>query len=211
MTTSFASSLDMASSVFAQQDRAVRALAASEIIVLADKARTVLVACAGTARTANIAFMIRHTSGFLQVALHEHNCDRLLLPEALPTSRRGASPAYGQCVTVDAAAGTTTGISAADRARTAQVLADPNTVVGDLVRPGHLVPVRVPTMPHGQHLSTATIALTLTDCALPTRSGAVFADLEGIEDPTQTATVGEAVTFARQHGLTCLPLPTEFA
>lgn len=73
---------------------------------------------------------------FVQVALHERDCDRLVLPELTPSSRLASSAGYGQCVTVDAAVGTTTGISGADRARTARILADPRSVPDDFTRPG---------------------------------------------------------------------------
>ena len=48
-----------------------RALAAGETIVMIDDSRIVLMACAGTVTTEQMAFIIRHTSGFVQIALHE--------------------------------------------------------------------------------------------------------------------------------------------
>ena len=206
MIVSLAEKAEHEISYFAREDRAVRALAAGESVLLVDEGRIVLMGCAGTATAAQIAFMVRHTSGFLQVALHEDVCDRLLLPEAVPTSR-SASFSLGQCVAVDAAVGTTTGISGADRARTARVLSSPTSIADDLTRPGHLVPVRVSPTPHEGHLTIAAVALNLADLALPAHSGAVFADLEGVEDPTRSATVDEALFFARRHGLTTIGSP----
>ncbi|WP_231386043.1 3,4-dihydroxy-2-butanone-4-phosphate synthase [Rhodococcus aetherivorans] len=116
----------------------MRALARGELIILRHGARLVLVGCAGTVTTEQMAFVIRHSTGFVQVALHERDCDRLGLPEATPSSRAPSVCAYGQCVAVDASAGVTTGISGADRALTARVLADPRSSVDDLSRPGHL-------------------------------------------------------------------------
>jgi 3,4-dihydroxy 2-butanone 4-phosphate synthase/GTP cyclohydrolase II len=89
-----------------------------------------------------INFMTRHTPGYLCVALTPGDCDRLELhPQAAAnTSLRGTAMA----VSVDGHPrhGVGTGISASDRARTARLLADPASRPDDLVRPGHMVPLR---------------------------------------------------------------------
>jgi 3,4-dihydroxy 2-butanone 4-phosphate synthase / GTP cyclohydrolase II len=89
-----------------------------------------------------INFMTRHTPGYLCVALTAVECDRLELhPQAASnTSLRGTAMA----VSVDGHPrhGVGTGISASDRARTARLLADPASRPHDLVRPGHMVPLR---------------------------------------------------------------------
>jgi 3,4-dihydroxy 2-butanone 4-phosphate synthase / GTP cyclohydrolase II len=89
-----------------------------------------------------INFMTRHTPGYLCVALTAAECDRLELhPQAASnTSLRGTAMA----VSVDGHPryGVGTGISASDRARTARLLADPASRPHDLVRPGHMVPLR---------------------------------------------------------------------
>jgi 3,4-dihydroxy 2-butanone 4-phosphate synthase/GTP cyclohydrolase II len=89
-----------------------------------------------------ITFMTRHTPGYLCVAMTAADCDRLQLhPQALSnTSLRGTAMA----VSVDGHPrhGVGTGISASDRAKTARLLADVATRSDDLVRPGHMVPLR---------------------------------------------------------------------
>jgi 3,4-dihydroxy 2-butanone 4-phosphate synthase/GTP cyclohydrolase II len=89
-----------------------------------------------------VNFMTRHTPGYLCVALTAADCDRLELHPQAPanTSLRGTAMA----VSVDGHPrhGVGTGISASDRARTARLLADPRTTPDDLVRPGHMVPLR---------------------------------------------------------------------
>ncbi len=89
-----------------------------------------------------VNFMTRHTPGYLCVALAAADCDRLELHPQAPanTSLRGTAMA----VSVDGHPhhGVGTGISASDRARTARLLADPATRPHDLVRPGHMVPLR---------------------------------------------------------------------
>ncbi|MGL5930877.1 MAG: 3,4-dihydroxy-2-butanone-4-phosphate synthase, partial [Dermatophilaceae bacterium] len=87
-----------------------------------------------------VAWTVRHTSGYLCAPLPGEVADRLELPPMVADNRDPLRTAY--TVTVDAATGVGTGISAADRARTARVLADPASTASDLRRPGHLVPLR---------------------------------------------------------------------
>ena len=75
------------------------------------------------------------------VALPEMECERLNLPPMCP--HRNRTDGFRFTVTVDAADGISTGISARDRAHTIRRLADRSTTPGDLSRPGHILPVRV--------------------------------------------------------------------
>ncbi len=83
---------------------------------------------------------VRLGSGVVCVAMTGDELDRLALPPMTAINEDAKGTAYS--VSVDAANGVTTGISAADRARTARLLADPTTVRGDLARPGHVFPLR---------------------------------------------------------------------
>ncbi|MFI5607299.1 3,4-dihydroxy-2-butanone-4-phosphate synthase [Amycolatopsis sp. NPDC051903] len=96
-----------------------------------------LVLPAASVTTASMAFLIRHTSGFACVALPRDRLRALRIPLLLADDPD--RPPYA--VSVDAAAGITTGISAHDRALTARVLATPRSDWTDLIRPGHVVPV----------------------------------------------------------------------
>ncbi|MEI2776668.1 MAG: 3,4-dihydroxy-2-butanone-4-phosphate synthase [Tetrasphaera sp.] len=87
-----------------------------------------------------LAWTIRHSSGYLCAPLTAQVADRLDLALMVPKNRDPLRTAY--TVSVDAASGVTTGISAADRTRTARVLADPGAGPADLIRPGHLIPLR---------------------------------------------------------------------
>jgi 3,4-dihydroxy 2-butanone 4-phosphate synthase/GTP cyclohydrolase II len=87
-----------------------------------------------------IAFMLAHTSGLVSVAMTPERLDVLDLPLMASLGTRG--PVLPFTVTVDAREGTTTGISAPDRAATIRALIDPVTRPDDLARPGHVFPVR---------------------------------------------------------------------
>jgi 3,4-dihydroxy 2-butanone 4-phosphate synthase/GTP cyclohydrolase II len=87
-----------------------------------------------------VAWTVRHSSGLLCAPMPDDVADRLDLPPMVRDNQDRRGTAY--TVTVDARALTGTGISAADRAQTARTLADPASVPGDLLRPGHVLPLR---------------------------------------------------------------------
>lgn len=94
-----------------------------------------------------IGWMVRRTSGYLCAPLPADRADALGLPPMVPRGQDPRGTAY--TVAVDAADCVTTGISAADRARTLRVLADPDAAPADLIRPGHVLPLRA--VPGGVH------------------------------------------------------------
>ncbi|WP_028647726.1 bifunctional 3,4-dihydroxy-2-butanone-4-phosphate synthase/GTP cyclohydrolase II [Nocardiopsis sp. CNT312] len=87
-----------------------------------------------------LAFTVRYTSGVVCVPMEGPDLDRLDLP--LMTARNEESLRTAYTVTVDAREGVTTGISAADRARTIRLLAAAESRPADFVRPGHVLPLR---------------------------------------------------------------------
>lgn len=159
-----------------------------------------IVVAAHLASTAVTAFVIRHSTGFLQVALPRERCEHLELPPLNPFDSAGER----MCVGVDAARGTGTGISAGDRAATARALADPSSGPGDFKRPGHIMVVCVDDADVCAQPTPARLALELVQRAgLP--GGALFAELVGVTDPTRMITRSECMTFATRH---CLELTT---
>lgn len=86
------------------------------------------------------AWAIRHSSGYLCAPMTNEWADRLELPLMVEQNQDSLRTAY--TITVDAAQGTTTGISAHDRATTVRLLASPDAVPTDFNRPGHVVPLR---------------------------------------------------------------------
>ena len=87
-----------------------------------------------------ISWMVKHTSGFICAPMAESLANRLELP--LMTNNNQDRYRTQYTVSVDAAAGVTTGISAADRATTLRILAAPDSQPEHLIRPGHVIPLR---------------------------------------------------------------------
>lgn len=157
-----------------------------------------LMFAAANATAATMAFAVRHTSGFLSVALPAADCDRLELPPMCPRHRADHSlggPVPVFTVSVDARNGITTGISAPDRCHTARLLADPSARPADFVRPGHVMVVAA--------AGTGTLTDIATDLVAAAGSGraAVLGAIVGIDDPTRMADRAELTEFARAHGL----------
>ena len=125
-------------------ERAVGEIAAGRpVVVLDDTDRENegdLVMAADAMTVEWMAFFVRHTSGVVCVPMTGDALDRLRLPLMTVQNEERMRTAY--TVTVDARVGATTGISAADRTRTVRVLADPVSTADDVVRPGHVFPLR---------------------------------------------------------------------
>jgi 3,4-dihydroxy 2-butanone 4-phosphate synthase / GTP cyclohydrolase II len=125
-------------------EHAIAAIAAGRPVVVTDdedrENEGDLIFAADLVTPELVAFMVRHTSGYICVPMTPEDCDRLDLPPMYEPNQGRLGTAY--TVTMDAREGITTGISAADRARTISVLASPDARPTDLTRPGHVVALR---------------------------------------------------------------------
>lgn len=86
-----------------------------------------------------INMMVTHARGLICVPMIEQNLERLGIHQMVPHNRESMKTAF--TVSVDAARGITTGISAYERAETVRILADTNSMPSDLVQPGHIFPL----------------------------------------------------------------------
>jgi 3,4-dihydroxy 2-butanone 4-phosphate synthase/GTP cyclohydrolase II len=126
--------------------QAIADIAAGKLVVVADdEARENegdLICAAELCTAEHINFMTRHARGLICLTLSPERCEELALPQMVERNTEAHETAF--TVSIDAAArfGVTTGISAADRARTIQVAMDPATTPADLRRPGHVFPLR---------------------------------------------------------------------
>ncbi|WP_117214795.1 bifunctional 3,4-dihydroxy-2-butanone-4-phosphate synthase/GTP cyclohydrolase II [Allorhizocola rhizosphaerae] len=143
-----------------------------------------------------LAFTVRYTSGYICAPLTEGDADRLELPPMYYTNQDRRGTAYA--VTVDAREGVTTGISAADRAHTIRLLADPATKSTDLARPGHVVPLRAKT---GGVLRRAGHTEAAIDLAVLAglRPAGVLCEL--VNDDGTMMRLPDLRRFAQQHEL----------
>jgi len=99
-----------------------------------------LIMAAEHATPESMAFMIRHSSGIICVPMEEERLLRLELPQMVGSNNDSYRTAF--TVSVDYRHGTSTGVSAADRAATIKALANPQTAATDFARPGHIFPLR---------------------------------------------------------------------
>ena len=125
-------------------ERALADVAAGRPVVVVDdedrENEGDLIFAADAATPELLAFTVRHTSGVVCVPLDGRRMDALGLHPMTPHNQESMRTAFA--VSVDAAQGVTTGISASDRVRTISVLADPDATADDLTRPGHVFPLR---------------------------------------------------------------------
>jgi len=125
-------------------ERALADIAAGKAVVVVDDLEREnegdLIFAAAKATPELMAFTIRHSSGVICVPMPAAMLDRLEIPLMTPHNRDRMRTAY--TISVDARDGVSTGISAADRAHTARVLADSATEPWELTRPGHVFPLR---------------------------------------------------------------------
>ncbi|KRE62689.1 bifunctional 3,4-dihydroxy-2-butanone-4-phosphate synthase/GTP cyclohydrolase II [Nostocoides sp. Soil756] len=170
-----------------------------------------VVLAAQTLTDAWLAWTVRHTSGYLCAPVTAEVADRLALPLMVLDNRDPRRTAY--TVTVDAAAGVTTGISAADRAHTIRTLADPATGSDDLVRPGHVVPLRARdggVLTRAGHTEAAVDLCRLAGLAPVGAIGELVADdgtmlrtpevlALGIEHDLPVLTIADLVAWRQRH------------
>ncbi|MCW4355686.1 3,4-dihydroxy-2-butanone-4-phosphate synthase [Hoyosella sp. YIM 151337] len=173
------------------------AVAAGSAVLLLDGSTGYLVFAAERATTELVAFAVRHSPGYLRVALPGTACDRLDLPPVCPAPD-ARTPAY--TVSVDAAHDIGTGISAADRARTIRLLASATTQPDELTRPGHVVAERVQDGGLLSRSGPAEAAADLARLAGLQHCG-VVTELVSPLDPCRIANAIEVRAFAAQHGL----------
>lgn len=143
-----------------------------------------------------MAFMIRHTSGVVCVAMEGDDLDRLKLPPMTLVNEDKKQTAYS--VSVDAKEGIATGISASDRAHTVKLLADPKTRADQLTRPGHIFPLRAVTGGVLRRAGHTEAAVDLARLAKMQPAG-VIAEL--VKDDGEMMRASDCRAFANEHNL----------
>ena len=143
-----------------------------------------------------INFMARHGRGLICLAMTPERLDELEIP--LMVSQNSSRFETAFCVSIEAKRGTTTGISAADRAATVLTAIDPSTKPSDLVRPGHVFPLRARSAGVLVRAGQTEAAVDLARIA-GLRPAGVICEIMN-EDGTM-ARVPQLSSYARQHDL----------
>jgi len=143
-----------------------------------------------------INFMAMHGRGLICLALSAERCDALHLPLMSPANTSMFGTAF--CEAIDARDGVTTGISAADRAKTIQVAIDPTSKPHDLARPGHMFPLRAReggVLVRGGQTEAAVDLARLAGL----EPGGVICEI--MNDDGTMSRVPELKEFCKKHGL----------
>ncbi|WP_306232573.1 3,4-dihydroxy-2-butanone-4-phosphate synthase [Agrococcus beijingensis] len=179
---------------------ALEALRAGKpIVVVDDEGRENegdLIMSAQLATTEWIAFMVRHTSGYLCAPMTDARADELELPLMVLENEDSRQTAY--TITVDAADRSSTGISADDRSHTLRVLADPESTPASLRRPGHIIPLRAVqggVRKRSGHTEAAVELLQLAGLA----PVGVIGEL--VEDGGEMRRLPSLIAFGEEHDL----------
>ncbi len=135
---------EAADSPFDPVEDAIAAIGRGEMVVVVDdedrENEGDLIMAAEFATEEKLAFIVNHSSGVICASIVDERADELDLPLMVAQNTEAMRTAF--TVTVDALDGTTTGISAADRALTIRALADRGATAADFARPGHIFPLR---------------------------------------------------------------------
>ena len=175
-------------------------LAAGRMVILVDdedrEDEGDLVLAADHVSPEAINFMARFGRGLICLTLTRERCERLRLPPM--AARNGAQHGTAFTVSIEAAEGVTTGISAADRSRTVQAAVARDAVASDLVQPGHIFPLQAQD---GGVLMRA--GHTEAGCDLSVMAGLSPASVicEIMKDDGQMARLPDLEIFAKEHGL----------
>jgi 3,4-dihydroxy 2-butanone 4-phosphate synthase/GTP cyclohydrolase II len=191
--------------MFDEVDRAIKDIAAGRPVVVVDDANREnegdIIIAASLATPELLAFMIRYTSGVICAPLRGAELDRLQLP--LMSSQNTERMRTAFTLSVDARDGVTTGISAADRATTIRRLADPATTAADLVRPGHVFPLRYAEGGVLRRPGHTEAAVDLARLAGLPEAGVLA---EVVNDDGTMARLPELRGFADAHGLALISI-----
>ena len=186
-------------------ERAIADIAAGKAVVVVDdedrENEGDIIFAARKATPELMAFTIRHSSGVICVPMPADMLDRLEIPLMTPHNKDKLRTAY--TISVDARDGVTTGISAADRAHTARVLADSATEPWEITRPGHVFPLRYREGGVLVRRGHTEAAVDLATLAGLTPAGVL---VEVVNDDGTMKRAPELRAFADEHGLAMISI-----
>jgi len=187
-------------SVFAPVEAAVDDIREGRMVIVVDDADREnegdLIVAAEKVTPESLAFMVRHTSGVVCMPVVGERLDELNIPLMVSDSTDTQRTAF--TVSIDVIHGTTTGISAADRAATIRAVIEPQTTAADLMRPGHVFPLRYREGGVLKRAGHTEAAVDLSRLAGLYPAGVLC---EIVNDDGGMARLPDLVRFAREHGM----------
>jgi 3,4-dihydroxy 2-butanone 4-phosphate synthase/GTP cyclohydrolase II len=190
----------MTEDVFDPIEDAIEEIKAGRMVIVVDDADREnegdLILAASTVTPEAIAFMVRHTSGVICMPVVGERLDQLQLPLMVSNVTDPQRTAF--TVSVDARQGTSTGISAADRARTIEAIVHPDTKPADLARPGHVFPLRYR---EGGVLKRAGHTEAAVDLAVLAGLYPAGVLCEIVNEDGTMSRLPNLTVFAKEHGL----------
>lgn len=150
-----------------------------------------------------VAFMMSECRGLICAPMEPEELDRLELPQMVADNTESMKTAFTVSVDASAAHGVTTGISASDRATTLQLLASGKAKPSDLVRPGHIFPLRAKpggVLVRNGHTEAAVDLARLAGL----RPAGAIVEIAG--EDGEMLRLPELIPFARKHGLTIVSI-----
>jgi 3,4-dihydroxy 2-butanone 4-phosphate synthase/GTP cyclohydrolase II len=185
---------------FASIDAALDAIRRGQMIVVVDdedrENEGDLTMAAAMVTPEAVNFMVKHGRGLLCLAMTPERLDQLDIP--LEVADNSSRRETAMCVSIDAKSGTSTGVSASDRAKTISVAIAKKTTPRDLARPGHVFPLRARSGGVLVRAGHTEAAVDLARIAGLVPAGVICEVMN--EDGTM-ARVAELSRFARKHGL----------
>jgi len=178
----------------------IAAISRGELVIMVDdedrENEGDLIMAAQFATPEKVAFIVRHTSGVIVAPLTGERCDDLRLPLMVDNNTESHRTAF--TISVDLLEGTTTGISASDRAATLRALADPKITHTAFARPGHIFPLRARdggVLKRAGHTEASVDLARLAGC----EPAGIICEIQN-DDGTMSR-LPELKIFAKQHGL----------
>ena len=178
----------------------IAAISRGELVIMVDdedrENEGDLIMAAQFATPEKVAFIVRHTSGVIVAPLTGERCDDLRLPLMVDNNTESHRTAF--TISVDLLDGTTTGISASDRAATLRALADPKITHTAFARPGHIFPLRARdggVLKRAGHTEASVDLARLAGC----EPAGIICEIQN-DDGTMSR-LPELKKFAEQHGL----------
>ena len=185
---------------FSPIDEIIAEIAAGRMVICSDSPdrenEADLVGAASLCTPEMVNFMAVHGRGLICAPITAERTDSLDLPQMSRRNLEGQKTAF--TISVDAAEGITTGISAADRAKTIQLLADPEANADSLVRPGHVFPLMATKDGVLRRAGHTEAAVDLARLAGLPEAGVIC---EIINDDGSMARIGELGDYQKEHGL----------